>query len=665
MIDSPSCETPLPPRSSGFKYFTAPLNFVNHLTLSPETVVLGLALVIGISTGLGVLCLHALINQVRHSFLVDFMSWAMHYGAWTLACVPVMGGICVSLMRGYWKDFGPNMATLVQTTRSFQDLSPWRAITKAIAAAISIGTGASLGPEGPSVEIGAYIGTSLGQVLQVSQDRQRLLLAAGAAAGLAAGFNAPIAGVFLALEVILGSTFVTAAASVLVLAAVLSAFVAQLGLGGQPAFTLPAYEVRSLWELPLYLGLGILACLVSLTFSAALQSAQALFRGEIHPLQIFSQIPIFWRPILGGIGVGLVALQYPHIMGIGYETIESMLQDVQFPLQVLVALLIVKLLMTALSLGSGLVGGVFAPALFLGAALGDAYGKVLGLILPSFGLEIAAPPAYAMVGMAAVLAGVARAPLTAILLLFEMTRDYRIVLPLMAAVSLSFWLVEFLQPKQPQAANLEQLGLSLEANEPLENLAHLQVESAMHLSPLVVPCTTSIIEAGQVLLRNSIHTGIILNPKGELMGLVTLNDIGRAIAHREQLAKTPLENSDSMSCDLKTVSVAEICTRKLVVTFADESLAEAVARMATRGLHQLPVVERQNPSKLVGLLTQEAVDLLISTESTRNALNHYLESTAIAFHPLGITTLKSGIVEAGKSSSIQPIKQPESVRTLI
>jgi H+/Cl- antiporter ClcA/CBS domain-containing protein len=628
MIDAPRSETPLTSRLSGVPYFSAPLKFVNHLTLSPETVFLGLALFIGLSTGLGVLCLHGTINVVRDLFFEDFMSWAMHYGSWTLACVPVIGGLCVSLMRWYWKDFGPNMATFIQGTRGLSDLSLGRAMTKAIAAAVSIGTGASLGPEGPSVEIGAYVGSALGHSLKVSQERQRLLLGAGAAAGLAAGFNAPIAGVFLALEVILGSTFVTAAASVLVLAAVLSAFVAQLGLGGQPAFTLPAYEVLSLWELPLYLGLGVLACLVSLTFSATLQAAQALFRGEVYPFQFLSQIPVVWRPILGGIGVGIVALQYPHIMGIGYETIESMLQDVQFPLYTLGALLIAKLFMTALSLGSGLVGGVFAPALFLGAALGAAYGKILGLILPSFGLAIAAPPAYAMVGMAAVLAGVARAPLTAILLLFEMTRDYRIVLPLMAAVSLSFWFVECLQPKQPQATNLEQLGLSLEVNESLETLSQLQVQDAMHVFPLALTSTTPLLEAGKILLHHSMHTGMILNPSGELIGLMTLNDIGRAIAHRET----------SSTCDpaLKTLNVGDVCTQKLVTTYADESLSEAVARMATRGLHQLPVVERQNPKRLVGLLTQEAVDLLISTASTRATLEEYIQDRAIT-----VTTVES------------------------
>jgi H+/Cl- antiporter ClcA len=155
------------------------------------------------------------------------------------------------------------MSALIAAAQGIEKISPLRPVTKMVAAAVSLGTGASLGPEGPSVEIGANIGMLLGQVLQVSKERHRLLLGAGAAAGLAAGFNAPIAGVFFALEVVLGTTFATSAVSVVLLAAVVSALIAQIVLGAQPAFTLPVYEVRSPLELPLYLGLGLLASLVS------------------------------------------------------------------------------------------------------------------------------------------------------------------------------------------------------------------------------------------------------------------------------------------------------------------------------------------------------------------------------------------------------------------
>ncbi|HEY9807046.1 MAG TPA: chloride channel protein, partial [Candidatus Obscuribacterales bacterium] len=393
---------------------------------------------------------------------------------------------------------------------------------------MSLGTGASLGPEGPSVEIGANFGILLGQILQVSQERQRLLLGAGAAAGLAAGFNAPIAGVFFALEVVLGTTFATSAVSVVLLAAVVSALIAQIGLGAQPAFALPVYEVRSPLELPLYLGLGLCASLVSVTYTQTIKLAQAFFRGQLPGLTGMSRIPRSVQPILGGACVGLVALALPQTLGIGYETIEALLRDVEFSLPLLLLLLVFKLLLTALSLGSGLVGGVFAPAMFLGAVLGATYGKTLAILLPT--TVMAAPPAYAMVGMAAVLAGSVRAPLTAILLLFELTRDYRIVLPLMAAVGLSVWVIESLKPISTKGLNLQQMGVNVEPDQGQEALKQLTVAEAMQPSPLILSDTLSVLEASQILLDQHLHSALLVDEEGQLIGIVTLQDINRALA---------------------------------------------------------------------------------------------------------------------------------------
>ena len=185
-------------------------------------------------------------------------------------------------MRWRTQDFGPGLSSLIAVSQGTEVKQPLRPVTKMIAAAVSLGSGASLGPEGPSVEIGTNFGVLLSDILQVSQERQRLLLGAGAAAGLAAGFNAPIAGVFFALEVVMGATsFATSAVSVVLLAAVVAALIAQIGLGAQPAFALPVYQVRSPLELPLYLGLGLGASLVSLTYTESIRLAKACFAGNV------------------------------------------------------------------------------------------------------------------------------------------------------------------------------------------------------------------------------------------------------------------------------------------------------------------------------------------------------------------------------------------------
>jgi len=296
-------------------------HLLNHFQPSPETVVLLLAVLIGGGTGMGVVTFHYLIELVHHLMLEDLMGVISPWGAWTLACVPTLGGLIVGLMRGEKQDFGPGLSSLLAsfgggTARRFlpRQLRP---VAKMVAASVSLGSGASLGPEGPSVEIGANFGMLLGQVLQVSQERQRLLLGAGVAAGLAAGFNAPIAGIFFALEVVLGTTFATSSVSVVLLAAVVAALVAHIGLGAQPAFTLPVYEVRSLLEFPLYIGLGLAASLVSITYTQAIRLARECFEGKVPGLTWLSRIPRVVHPMIGGACVGLVALQWPQILGIG------------------------------------------------------------------------------------------------------------------------------------------------------------------------------------------------------------------------------------------------------------------------------------------------------------------------------------------------------------
>ncbi|MBW4439995.1 MAG: chloride channel protein [Plectolyngbya sp. WJT66-NPBG17] len=599
-------------------------NLFNHLQPHPDTIVLILAVVIGGGAGLGVLTFRFLIEWIHRLALEDLMGTIGHFGAWTLACVPTLGGVLVGLMRWLTKEFSPGISALITAVQSGKEMSATRPIMKTLAAAVSLGTGASLGPEGPSVEVGANFGLFVGQTLKVSRDRQRLLLGAGAAAGLAAGFNAPIAGVFFALEVVLGTTFETSAASIVLLSAVVSALIAQIGLGGQPAFDLPAYEVRSPLELPLYLGLGLCACVVSIAYTNSLKWSSDFFKGKISGSSWLAKIPHEVQPILGGLCVGLVALKLPQVLGVGYDTIEAMLRDVQFPLLLLIMLLVVKLLLTAISLGSGLVGGIFAPAMFLGATLGAAYGKILPSVFPMFASSIAAPPAYAMVGMAAVLAASVNAPLTAILLLFEMTRDYRIVLPLMAAVGLSVWLVNLFKSNPEQPSNLQQIEAKRDP-EPVSNstihqqeiLRNLSVAEAMQPRFLQVADSLPLLEAGLQLIQNQSHSALVVNADRQFIGIITLQDINRAIARWE----TEPNHADQ---GLNHRTISEVCTTDILYAYQDEPLTDALDRMATRGLHQLPVVDRANPNQILGLLEQEGITLACNLALTRVRLMPYL-----------------------------------------
>ncbi|MBD2325486.1 chloride channel protein [Alkalinema sp. FACHB-956] len=611
---------------------------VNQIQPSPETIVLILAVVVGTGAGMGVVTFRYLIDLIHHLLFADVMGKIGSWGSWTLAMMPAIGGLIIGGMRWRWKDFGPSVSALISSVQSSQEISPVRPVTKMVAAAISLGSGASLGPEGPSVEIGANLGVLLGQALQVSQERQRLLLGAGAAAGLAAGFNAPIAGVFFALEVVLGTTFATSAASVVLLSAVVSSLIAQIGLGSQPAFDLPSYEVRSPLELPLYIGLGLCASLVAIAYTQLNRFSQRAFQGKVERLQMLAKIPREIQPILGATCVGLVALKLPQVLGIGYETIEAMLRDVQFSIGLLLVLLVSKLVLTALCLGSGLVGGVFAPAMFLGATLGTAYGQALPKLLPMFADNIAAPPAYAMVGMAAVLATSARAPLTAILLLFELTRDYRIVLPLMAAVGLSVWLMDRFKAKQdkkikqevkepetaatptPAEVITEVIAEPATPDQQTLLLQRLRVKDLMQSHFLSLPASLPIPEAGLALTRHQSHSALVMEGSA-LLGILTLQDINRALTRHS--------SSPEDIAALANQPIASICTAKILSASPDETVSEALDRMAARGLRQLPVLDPDNPDRVIGMIDHDQVLLAGSLALTQEYLAPYLAPSTV------------------------------------
>lgn len=639
--------------------------FLNQLQPNPETVVLLLAVLVGLGAGVGVVLFRFLIHRLHGLMFGDVSSSLSVWGHWTLALIPLLGGLAIGLLRWWIKDFGPGLATLIEVVQGSRDVLLLNPVIKMVTASISLGSGASLGPEGPSVEIGAYFSLLLGQALRVSQERRKLLLSAGAAAGLAAGFNAPIAGVFFALEVVLGTTFVASTASVVLLAAVVSAWIAQIGLGSQPAFALPAYEVRSLLELPLYVGLGLLASLVSLVYVRGLRLSQRCFQGKVNGFQWLAKIPQPLHPVIGGACLGLVALKLPQILGVGYETVEAMLQDVQFPLQLVIALLVVKLAMTVISFGSGFVGGVFAPALFLGASLGSIYSKVLALALPMLHDYMASPPAYAMVGMAAVLAGSVRAPLTAILLLFELTHDYRIVLPLMAAVGLSIWLVEYLHPQVVIDNTTKPEPIETDPEEPA--LPAITVAEAMQPSPFKLTGDVLLLEAAQRIITNRTHGALVVDADEQLIGILTLQDINRLMLR----AKTEAEVQAQLNLPIQT-----LCTTKLVFAHPEEPLSEAINRMTTRGLQQLPVVLRDQPQQVVGLLSQADIVLAEDIARTREVLQrHYpsvnpeetpavarletVQSVKIPLSQFGIQTLEEALESEPPS---EPPVEVSSVR---
>ena len=542
----------------------------------------GTGLLLGVLSGLGVWLFKRLIDLINLGAYGGLGGLLSHLGGWTLFLVPVVGGLAVGLLMHFFvgEERHHGVAGVMEAVAlAGGRLRYQRAPVKIVGAAISIGAGASVGPEDPSVQLGASLGSMFGQMLHLSDDGVRSLVAAGAAAGIAAAFNAPIAGVFFALELVLGDLGGTSL-TIVVLASVISAVTTQALSGPQPAFKVPAYEFHSALELPLYFVLGLLAGPVAALYIRALYAVQDVFHAWSAPRWL--------KPAVAGLIVGLIGLLLPQILGVGYDTIGNILAAQPMGLTLLLALLVAKLLMTAVSIGGGFPGGVFAPSLFLGAALGGAFGVAAGQLLPGLSLT---PPAFAMVGMAAVLAGTVQAPLTAIILLFEMTNDYRIILPLMFAVIVSLLLSDVLVGHSVYSLGLARKGVRLERGRDVRVLEGITVGEVMQKDNTSLHDADTLAAAAETLISTHHHGLPVVNVAGELVGILTLQDLDRAHTDGHFDSKT----------------VGEVATHELVVAHPDETIDLALRRLSERDLGRMPVVARDNTRQLLGMLRRTDV----------------------------------------------------------
>ncbi len=570
-----------------------------------ETFILStIAVVVGLTSGVGVWAFKRLIDLFNLVLFGKLGSWLGQFGGWSVVLIPLAGGLVVGLIWRYFigEERHEGVAGVIESVAlAGSRLRYKRMPIKAIGAALSIGAGASIGPEDPSVQIGANLGSMFGQWLHLSDERMRSIVAAGAAAGIAAAFNAPIAGIFFALEIILGELSVDAF-GVVVLASVVSAVVTQALSGPEPAFHVPAYAFNSIWELPLYLGLGLLAGPISAFYSTAFGKAKDLFNRL--------PVPPWYRPAIAGVLVGVVGIFLPQLFGVGYNTIDLVLANNPLPIMLLLVLLIGKLLLTPTSIGGGFPGGIIAPSLFLGATLGGAYGHVVALLFPTLNIN---PPAFAMVGMAAVLAGTVHAPLTAILLLFEMTNNYLIILPLMFAVVVSLGVSRRLQPDSVYSLVLARKGIRLERGRDVEVLQGITVSEVMHTKFDTLSDQTTLEEASRLFIKSRHHGFPVVSADGILIGIFTFRDLDKAVAENVENNKRP---------------VGEFCTREMLVTYPDESIGTALRRMSHKDVGRLPVVDRDDPTHLLGLLRRSdlvrAYDLALSRRTTLRHRAHQI-----------------------------------------
>lgn len=542
-----------------------------------ETQILVLSgLTVGIGAGVGAIVFRYLIQGFTTLFFhMVLPALATVLGSPSVIILPAAGGLVFGPLIYFFareaKGHGVPEVMLAVALRGGR-IRPAVVVVKALASALCIGSGGSVGREGPIVQIGSAIGSTLGQLFRMSDERLRTLVACGAAGGIAATFNAPIAGVIFALEVILGE-FTTRAFGVVVIASVAASVIGRAVFGDVPAFPVPPYRLVAVGEFGLYALLGILAALVGVAFIRILYWFEDRFDAV--------RMPEYLKPVPGGLMLGSLGFFFPQVFGVGYEAMTQAL-DGAYGLNLLLALVPLKIIAVSITIGSGGSGGVFAPSLFIGAMLGTAFGSALQAIFPG---AIAPPGAYGLVGMAAVFAGAARAPITAIIILFELTGDYHIILPLMTAVVISTLVSEALSRDTIYTLKLRRRGIDLRAGRDVDLMRSLLVSQAMTPDVLTAPRDLSVAEAAERLERTHQRALVVVDESGKLDGIVTIQDV-------EQLL---LDNRPGER-------LADVASRPVVTAFPDEPLSQAIRRMGVRDLGQLPVVSRADPTSLVGIL---------------------------------------------------------------
>jgi len=551
-----------------------------------------LAAGIGLIAGLVAYVLYKLIGLFTNLFF--FHEWSTtfrsvgshHLGAWVIL-VPVIGGLIVGVMAKYGsskiKGHGiPEAMEAVLTNRS--RIEPKVAILKPISAAIAIGTGGPFGAEGPIIQTGGAIGSLVGQVLHATAVERKVLLACGAAAGMSATFSTPIAGVILAIELLLFE-FKSRSFIPLVIASTLATAVHMQLLGRGPMFQVGAMEFGIPRALPFYLVLGPICGLAAVGLSKALYWVEDLF--EKLP---FDEM---WWPAIGALALGVIGFFVPRVFGVGYDTIGDILNG-QLAWKLLLVVMIAKFAALVISLGSGTSGGLLAPTFMWSAAMGGLFAMVANHAFPGAHLS---PGAFAVVAMGAVFGAASRATFSFIIFAFEITRDYNSVLPLMLVAVIADGIAMLFMPLSSiMTEKLARRGLRVHQDYEADALTQVTVGETMEKDPPVIAADTKV---GVVAERIARHDPavvrrqalLILDDADKLVGIITRGDVLRAL------------DKDSSGA----MTVQEAGSTHLAVTFADELVSEAAAKLLRFDIGRLPVVDRADERRVIGYLGRAAI----------------------------------------------------------
>lgn len=553
-----------------------------------HTVFMIVASVLGIACGLMAVVLEKLIEFFKAVFFqipAGFFTESPSVYAWfVIPLIPAVGGLAVGYLTWWFKMTGE--------TASAAEVMKWTAVDGGVArprivwfrtlvTAIFLGSGGSGGREGPIAQICGALGSTMGQALNASSDRLRLLVGCGAAAGIAASFNAPIAGVIFTVELVLGDFNVISFLPI-VISSVMATTVKRLLLGDIPVFQAPAYALVSPWEIFLYALLGVFCGLAARLFFNALFVADEFFKKKVNVHQAL-------KPAIGGFIVGLIGIVTPQVFGGGYETVTKALTG-DMTLYLALALIFIKIVATAVSLGSGGSGGIFAPSLFIGCMTGSVFGHIVHTAAPAL---TATPGAYAMVGIGAVMAAFAQAPLTMILMGYELTGNYQIILPIMTSCIMSTFVITRFTGESFYTEKLKRRGIKLWRGRDLSVMDRIRVGDVMAGTVTTIPENTPFKRIMELITTSRDNYFPVVDGDGRLSGIISIQNVREILLDSAELADI--------------VVAKEIATENVITVTEDNNLNEAMERFAIKDIEQLPVVKADDPRRIVGMLRRTDV----------------------------------------------------------
>ena len=581
-------------------------------------------LVIGVVGGYGAVGFRYAIHGVER-LLFGTAEPTYHYlldlpWYWLLA-IPTIGGLIVGPIVTFFaseaKGHGvPEVMAAVATKGGI--IRGRVAAAKVVASAVTIGSGGSAGSEGPIVQIGSSIASAIGQFLKVSPSKMKTFVGCGAAAGIAAVFNAPVAGMLFSLEIILGEFTVTHISPIIV-ASVTATAVSRAYLGNAPAFAVPEYSLVSPIELLHYVVLGLAAAMVAVAFARSLTATENYFER--------SRIPDVFKPAIGGLTIGLLGVAgLPHVYGVGYEFIEEALRG-HLPLVLLLGLIVAKIVATSATLGTGGSGGILAPSLFLGAMTGGVvwYGGQLitpELMAPNYG-------PYALVGMAAVVASATRAPLQAILILFELTGGYEVILPLMLSSIVAVLFGSKLMTESIYTVKLKAKGINLRRGAEVNVLKGIRTADVMRSDFKVVPDNMRLRPLLDVIGDAATHSTIFVKDRKErLIGLISFQELRRVLFDVEALE--PI------------LVAADIANLNPVAVSPDDTLDVVIRLFGKKNLDELPVVDPDDPTTVIGSVHRADVVDAYNHEILKRDLMGSMASSMIVANKVQSSPLSPG-----------------------